>query len=73
FFFFTTMKFGYYIRTPLNYPEIRDLTIKVEKLGFDKKEPYLESMMLLAALGTETKKVKVKSIIPLIIDKFYPF
>jgi len=32
------MKFGYYIRTPLNYPEIRDLTVKVEKLGFDSAQ-----------------------------------
>ena len=29
------MKFGYYVRTVLNYPEIRDLTLRVEKLGFD--------------------------------------
>ena len=52
------MKFGYYVRIPLNYPEIRDLAVRIEKLGFesahlndhfigfdpaqDKKEPYLE-------------------------------
>jgi len=73
------MKFGYYIRIPLNYPEIRDLTVEVEKLGFesahlndhligfdpaqDKKEPYLESMMLLAALAVETKQVKLGNIV----------
>ncbi len=73
------MKFGYYIRRPLNYPEIRDLTLRVEKLGFDsvhvndhligfdakrdKKEPYLESAMLLAALATETQKVKLGHIV----------
>lgn len=73
------MKFGYYIRSPLNYPEIRDLTVKVEKLGFDsahvndhligfdaakdKKEPYLESLMLLAALAVETKKIKLGNIV----------
>ena len=73
------MKFGYYIRSPLNYPEIRDLTVRVEGLGFesvhvndhligfdlnqDKKEPYLESVMLLAALATETHKVKLGHIV----------
>lgn len=73
------MKFGYYIRGPLNYPEIRDLTVRVEELGFesvhandhligfdpnqDKKEPYLESVMLLAALATETRKVKLGHIV----------
>ena len=73
------MKFGYYIRNPLNYPEIRDLTVRVEKLGFDsahlndhfigfdpaqdKKEPYLEAMMLLAALAAETKKIKLGNIV----------
>ena len=29
------MRFGYYIRSPLNYSDIRDLTLRVEKLGFD--------------------------------------
>jgi alkanesulfonate monooxygenase SsuD/methylene tetrahydromethanopterin reductase-like flavin-dependent oxidoreductase (luciferase family) len=73
------MRFGYYIRTPLNYPEIRDLTLKVENLGFDsahindhligfdatkdKKEPYLEALMILAALATETEKIKLGNIV----------
>ncbi|MHA2280536.1 MAG: LLM class flavin-dependent oxidoreductase [Promethearchaeota archaeon] len=73
------MKFGYYVRTVLNYPEIRDLTLKVEKLGFDsvhindhligfdptrdKKEPYLESIQLLTALAVETKKIKLGNIV----------
>ena len=73
------MKFGYYIRTPLNYPGIRNLTIKVEKSGFDsahindhligfdaaqdKKDPYLEALMLLAALAVETKKIKLGNIV----------
>ena len=48
------MKFGYYVRSVFTYPEIRDLTLKVEKLGFEsahvndhlihgalKKDPYL--------------------------------
>ena len=73
------MKFGYYVRTVLDYPEIRDLTLRVEKLGFDsvhindhligfdpaqdKKEPYLESIQLLTALAVETKKIKLGNIV----------
>ncbi len=54
------MKFGYYVRTVYNYNEIRDLTLRIEGLGFnsihgndhligldeiqDKKEPYLEAI-----------------------------
>ena len=73
------MKFGYYVRTVLNYPEIRDLTLRVEKLGFDsvhindhligfdpaqdKKEPYLESIQVLTALAVETKKIKLGNIV----------
>ncbi|TKJ20082.1 MAG: hypothetical protein CEE43_13620 [Promethearchaeota archaeon Loki_b32] len=67
------------MRSPLNYPDIRDLTLRVEKLGFDsvhvndhligfdatrdKKETYLESVMLLATLATETQKVKLGHIV----------
>jgi len=73
------MKFGYYVRTVLSYPEIRNLTMRVEKLGFDsvhindhligfdptqdKKEPYLESILLLTALAVETKKIKLGNIV----------
>lgn len=73
------MKFGYYVRTPLNYSDVRDLTVRVEKLGFesihindhligfdaaqDKKEPYLESLMVLTALAVETKNVKLGNIV----------
>ncbi len=73
------MKYGYHVRGPLNYPEIRDLTLRVENLGFDsvhlndhligfdvtqdKKEAYLESVMLLAALATETHKVKLGHVV----------
>ena len=66
------MKFGYYVRSVFSYPEIRDLTLKVEKLGFDsvhvndhlihgtlKKDPYLEAMMLMSALAAETSKIKL--------------
>lgn len=73
------MKYGYYVRTALDYPGIRDLTKKVESLGFDsvhlndhligfdatkdKKEPYLEAIMVLTALATETQKVKLGNIV----------
>ncbi|MBY8985040.1 MAG: LLM class flavin-dependent oxidoreductase [Candidatus Lokiarchaeota archaeon] len=73
------MKFGYYARTVLDYPKIRDLTVRVEELGFDsvhindhligfdqtqdKKDPYLESIMLLAALAAETEKIKLGNIV----------
>ena len=73
------MKYGYHVRGPLNYPEIRDLTLRVEKLGFDsvhvndhligfdvtqdKKDPYLESVILLAALAAETHTVKLGNIV----------
>ena len=73
------MKYGYYVRGPLNFPEIRDLTLRVEKLGFEsahvndhligfdeqkgKKEPYLEALMLMGALAVETKKIKLGHIV----------
>ena len=75
------MRFGYCVRNPSNrtYPEIRDLTVKVEGLGFDsvhvtdhllgfddtqeKKETFLESITLLAALATETDKIKLGHIV----------
>ena len=70
------MKFGYYVRTGFSYPKIRDLTLKVEKLGFDSahvndhlfhgdlnKDPYLEAMMLMSALAVETSKIKLGHLI----------
>lgn len=75
------MKFGYCVRSPTTrtYPEIRDLTIKIERLGFDsvhitdhllgfdesqdKKETFLEALTILAALAIETKKVKLGQIV----------
>ena len=66
------MKFGYYVRTGFTYPKIRDLTLKVEKLGFESahvndhlihgalnNDPYLEAMMLMSALAIETSKIKL--------------
>ncbi len=73
------MKYGYYVRTELNYPEISELTKRVERLGFesahvndhligfdekqDKKEPYLEALMLMGALAIETNKIKLGHIV----------
>jgi len=75
----SSMRFGYYIRTVHDYPEIRDLTLKVEKLGFEsahvndhligfdekkeKKEPYLEALMLMSALAAVTEKIKLGHIV----------
>ena len=73
------MRFGYYVRSVHNYDDIKDLTIKAEKSGFesahvndhligfdekqDKKEPYLEALMLMSALAIETTKIKLGHIV----------
>ncbi|MFX0048183.1 MAG: LLM class flavin-dependent oxidoreductase [Candidatus Hermodarchaeota archaeon] len=75
------MRFGYVVRDPSNhtYSEIRALTVKVERLGFEsvhitdhffnlgdvkkEREPFLESNALLAALATETHKIKLGHIV----------
>jgi alkanesulfonate monooxygenase SsuD/methylene tetrahydromethanopterin reductase-like flavin-dependent oxidoreductase (luciferase family) len=75
------MRFGYVVRDPSNqtYSDIRDLTVKVEKLGFEsihvtdhfyrfgdkerRKTPYLESNAILAALATETHRIKLGHIV----------
>ena len=75
------MRFGYCVRNPSTrtYPEIRDLTVKIEGLGFEsvhitdhllgfdetqeKKEPFLEAMTLLAALAIETNRIKLGQIV----------
>jgi len=75
------MRFGYVVRDPSNhtYSEIRDLTVKVERLGFEsvhvtdhffslgdiqrKKAPFLESNTILAALATETDRIKLGHIV----------
>ncbi|KKM77243.1 hypothetical protein LCGC14_1372050 [marine sediment metagenome] len=74
------MKYGYFVRsTAFSYPDIRDLSIKVEKLGFDsihindhflgmdvrqdRRESMLDAMMLLPALAVETKKIKLGQIV----------
>ncbi len=77
--FLKIMKFGYYVRTAYNYLKIRELTLRVEEMGFqavhvndhligfdekqDKKEPYLEALMLMSALAVETKKIKLGHIV----------
>ena len=75
------MRFGYCVRNPSNrtYNEIRDLTVKIEELGFEsvhitdhllgfdvtqeKKETFLEATTLLAALAIETDKIKLGHIV----------
>lgn len=73
------MRYGYYVRSVHNYDDIRSLTIKAEKLGFEsahvndhligfdekqeKKEPYLEALMLMSALAIETEKIKLGHIV----------
>lgn len=73
------MKYGYYVRTVHTYPEIRDLTIRAEEFGFEsahvndhligfdekqeKKESYLEALMLMSSLAIETKKIKLGHIV----------
>lgn len=75
------MRFGYCVRNPSTrtYREIRDLTVRVEGLGFEsvhitdhllgfdetqeKKETFLEANTLLAALATETDRVKLGHIV----------
>ena len=69
------MKYGYFVRSVFTYPEIRNLTLKVERLGFDSahindhffldfnKNPFLEAMMLTSALAIETSKIKIGHIV----------
>jgi alkanesulfonate monooxygenase SsuD/methylene tetrahydromethanopterin reductase-like flavin-dependent oxidoreductase (luciferase family) len=73
------MRYGYYVRSVHNYDDIRDLTTKAEQLGFEsahvndhligfdekqeKKEPYLEALMLMSALAIETEKIKLGHIV----------
>ena len=60
------MKYGYFVRSVLEYPKMRDLTLKIERLGFDSAHVndhffrgYLEAMMLTSALAVETSKIKL--------------
>ena len=64
------MKYGYFVRSVLSYPEIRDLTLKVERLGFESAhindhmfQGYLEAMMLTSALAVETSKIKLGHVV----------
>lgn len=64
------MKYGYFVRSVQKYPEIRDLTLKVERLGFDSAhindhffQSYLEAMMLASALAVETSKIKLGHVV----------
>lgn len=74
---FIFMKYGYYLRTAQTYPETRDLALLAEKCGFnsvhvndhligfdpERKQPYLEATVLMAAIATETRKVKIGHIV----------
>lgn len=71
------MKYGYNIRTAHTYPEIRDLALLAEKYGFDsvhvsdhligfdpeRKQPYLEAMVLMSAIAAETKRIKIGHVV----------
>ncbi|MDH5482035.1 MAG: LLM class flavin-dependent oxidoreductase [Candidatus Bathyarchaeota archaeon] len=71
------MKYGYYIRTVHTYREIRNLALLAEKYGFDsvhvndhligfdpeRKDPYLEAMVLMSAIAAETQRVKIGHIV----------
>lgn len=71
------MEYGYYIRTAYVYPEIRNLALLAEKYGFDsvhvndhligfdpeRKQPYLEAMVLISAIAAETQKVKIGHVV----------
>ncbi|GAH15088.1 unnamed protein product, partial [marine sediment metagenome] len=64
------MKYGYFVRSVLSYPEIRDLTLKVERLGFDSAHindhfstNFLEAMMVTSALAVDTSKIKLGHIV----------
>ncbi len=71
------MKFGLYVRTKHQYDEIKSLAKRADELGFDsihvndhligfdpeRKEPYLEAMILMTALAVETKHVKVGHVV----------
>jgi len=64
------MKYGYFVRSVLDYPKIRDLTLKVERLGFESAhvndhffKGYLEAMMLTSSLAVETSKIKLGHIV----------
>ena len=64
-------------RRNLSYPEIRDLALSAENYGFDsvhvddhvigfdpeRKEFYLEAMVLMSAIATETQKAKIGHIV----------
>jgi len=71
------MEYGYHIRTAYTYPEIRELALLAEKYGFgsvhvndhligfnpERKQPYLEGMVLMSAIAAETQKVKIGHVV----------
>ena len=71
------MKYGYYIRTVYTYPEIRGVALLAENYGFDsvhvndhlvgfdpeRRQPYLEAMVLMSAIAVETRRVKLAHVV----------
>jgi alkanesulfonate monooxygenase SsuD/methylene tetrahydromethanopterin reductase-like flavin-dependent oxidoreductase (luciferase family) len=71
------MKYGCSIREAPTYPEIRALALQAEEYGFDsvhvpdhligfdleRKEPFLEAVVLMSAIAVETRKVKIGHVV----------
>jgi alkanesulfonate monooxygenase SsuD/methylene tetrahydromethanopterin reductase-like flavin-dependent oxidoreductase (luciferase family) len=71
------MKYGCSIRAAPTYPEIRALALQAEEYGFDsvhvpdhligfdpeRKEPFLEAVVLMSAIAVETRKVKIGHVV----------
>ena len=71
------MKYGCSIREAPIYPEIKALALQAEECGFDsvhvpdhligfdpeRKEPFLEAVVLMSAIAVETRKVKIGHVV----------
>ena len=71
------MKYGYNIREVHSYPEIVALALRAEEYGFDsvhvpdhligfdpeRKQAFLEAIVLMSAIAAETRKVKIGHIV----------
>jgi alkanesulfonate monooxygenase SsuD/methylene tetrahydromethanopterin reductase-like flavin-dependent oxidoreductase (luciferase family) len=71
------MKYGCSIREAPTYPEIKALALQAEEYGFDsvhvpdhligfdpeRKEPFLEAVVLMSAIAVETRKVKIGHVV----------
>ena len=63
------MKYGYFVRSVLRYFEIRDLTLKVERLGFDSAQWKYNSIGSLYMGYSEDVKEEMDNLEALGIDK----